>query len=67
MPLDPHEAPKGYIAVVDDATGCKGCFFSDDVHCKCTLLKNNISCVSQFRDDNTEVIFVQAEGGSTNG
>ena len=55
MPIDPNEAPEGYVAVEETDTphGCDGCAFNS-LYCA-----NTHPCIGAFREDGCDVIFVK--------
>lgn len=58
MPVNPNEAPEGFMAVESEiAALCAGCHFASlsDEQCQ------QIMCMSWERDDGSNVIFIRAK------
>lgn len=54
MPVNPNEAPEGFVAVEQD--GCDGCYFQRGK--SCTIPLNYPSCTEYTRDDGVSVVFI---------
>lgn len=61
VPINPNEAPEGYIAQSAIGWSCINCaFHSRDITTRCTA-PDYPSCVALQRKDNSDVIFVKKE------
>lgn len=57
MPIDPNEAPDGYVAVVSNDGRCEGCALSPHGSDSCLAVAD--ACCHWQRDDGQDVIFVK--------
>lgn len=58
MPVNPNEAPEGFVAAQSAYGSCIGCAFIDDYCRSESHPASGFSCLNEERADGEEVIFV---------
>lgn len=62
VPINPNEAPEGYVAKATIGWSCVGCaFHTTDIYNPCTA--SDDTCLGVARADKQDVIFVKKEPG----